>query len=60
MSGIAVTSVSAGAAHSVFLSHSGLLFGCGLNSRGQVGCISNPAERNGEGINGLVKDKHDR
>ena len=40
MSGIHVISASAGAAHSMFLSDSGLLFGCGLNSSNQVGVIS--------------------
>ena len=40
MSGVCVVSASAGAAHSMFLSDSGLLFGCGLNSSGQVGPIS--------------------
>ena len=37
MSGIRVTSAAAGAAHTIFLSGTGLLFGCGLNSSGQVG-----------------------
>ena len=40
MSGVSVVSVSAGAAHSMFLSDTGLLFGCGLNSRGQVGPLA--------------------
>ena len=37
MSGIRVTSAAAGAAHTMFLSDTGLLFGCGLDSSGQVG-----------------------
>ena len=58
-----MTSVSAGAAHSVFLSNSGLLFGCGLNSRGQVGCVTRQSEKEGDGdglFKGPKKDKHDK
>ena len=40
MSGIFVSAIAAGAAHSIFLSDSGSLFGCGLNSRGQVDCVT--------------------
>lgn len=55
MSGVHVTSLAAGVAHSMFLSDSGLLFGCGLNSNGQVGAAyagSQEAEK--------AKERHDR
>jgi alpha-tubulin suppressor-like RCC1 family protein len=39
MSGATITSVAAGVAHSLFLSNTGLVFGCGLDSSGQVGAI---------------------
>jgi hypothetical protein len=42
MSGVSIVSASAGTAHSIFLSDSGLLFGCGLNSMGQVGPLITP------------------
>ena len=56
MSGVCVVSASAGAAHSMFLSDSGLLFGCGLNSSGQVGPISS----NPGALEPKVTDKNSR
>ena len=41
-----IVAVSAGLAHTLFLSSDGLLFGCGLNSQGQVGSLLEVNERN--------------
>jgi alpha-tubulin suppressor-like RCC1 family protein len=49
MSGVSIVSASAGTAHSIFLSDSGLLFGCGLNSRGQVGPLITPTASEAQG-----------
>jgi alpha-tubulin suppressor-like RCC1 family protein len=49
MSGVSIVSASAGTAHSIFLSDSGLLFGCGLNSSGQVGPLITPTASEARG-----------
>ena len=50
MSGVSIVSACAGTAHSIFLSDTGLLFGCGLNSRGQVGPLMTPTVSEAEGL----------
>jgi alpha-tubulin suppressor-like RCC1 family protein len=40
MSDTKITSLAAGVAHSLFLSDTGLVFGCGLDSCGQVGAFT--------------------
>jgi alpha-tubulin suppressor-like RCC1 family protein len=47
-----IVSMSAGLAHTLFLSSNGLLFGCGLNIQGQVGSLHEIKER-------IAFDKYD-
>lgn len=57
MSGIRVTSAAAGAAHTMFLSDTGLLYGCGLNSSGQVGSLN--ADPGVSDVHGTGAGRHD-
>ena len=56
MGGVIVVSAAAGTAHTLFLSDGGLVFGCGLDSKGQVGGVA----FEGEDKAGDRANKYDR